>query len=105
MRIHNICIADLSETNLHYAHTQFNKAIHIVITNVWSTQLVTSEKNVSLTSKYKPGGNSSIITNTLSKKVTKSDQDPEGLERWYFTITPKRAHSYQYIYVIQNNST
>ena len=81
MKIHNLGIADLSETNVHYAHTQVNKAIQIVIINFWSTQLVTLESNVPLTSKYKPGGTTTIITNTLSTKVTKSDQDPEGLGR------------------------
>ena len=31
------------------------------------------------------GGTSTIITNTLSNKVTKSGQDPEDLRRWSFT--------------------
>ena len=82
MRTYNIDIANLSETNLHYAHTQIKKVLQSVISQIWPRQkVVTLERNTPWTSKYKPGRIIIIITESLSNKVTKSRQDSEYLGR------------------------
>ena len=85
MRTYNIDIADLSETNFHYAHTQVKKVVQSVISQIWPRQkVVILERNTPWTSKYKPGETTIIITELLSNEVTKSRQDSEYLGRWFF---------------------
>ena len=51
----------------------------------WSRKKLSYLKHTFLKSKYKPGGTTTIIRNTLNNKVTQSGQDLEGLGGWYFT--------------------
>ena len=82
----NIVVAGLSETDLHFNNQQVKQSMQQVIRKFWSRKtIVTSEKNLTWKSKYKPGGTAMIVTNALSHNMTKSGQDPESLGRWSVT--------------------
>ena len=103
MKIFTFCytrISVLVHENIQHRHSWFikselalysqinQKTTYKVIRKLWSrdklVKLVKLETNISWTPKFKPGETSTIITNSLSNKVTKSGQDPESLGKWSF---------------------
>ena len=89
MRNFNIDIAGLSETNLHFNNPQVKNQYNKSYKNSGP-----EKSNYIRGSPYidKLGGTAMIVTNALSHKVTKLEQDPEGLGRWSVTTIEEKKN-------------